>query len=303
MKTSNEWIRDIHEKADKRFAEQKRRRKMIVSISSSAACLALILCSVIAIPNLIDNNGLTAVIPESSGTNQTLDNTNNNSTIGSVPSDNPVVTPPSSEVNADNSTENPNVDTPSKPPVENPSTPPVENPNGDNNIQHLFTGNKILSKISAAPKYRDPKEHHKEFWTEAQIIEYLGVNLAALSNMPNDLTYAQRGDFRILFHNNGEIVEDHQAFVYKGENNRKVEVLVSKIATPYDYIYNLGTDDKTSVGGSEVLFGVQPNSKDSSKYDFFYADFVDGGLYYRVKADNLTPKEFYEIVKGITELK
>lgn len=294
MKTSNEWIRDIHEKADKRFAEQKRRRKMIVSISSSAACLALILCSVIAIPNLIDNNGLTAVIPESSGTSQTLDNTNNNSAIGSVPSDNPVVTPPSSEVNPDNP-KNPNVDTPSK--------PPVKNPNGDNNIKLLFAGNKILSKISAAPKYRDPKEHHKEFWTEAQIIEYLGVNLAALSNMPNDLTYTQRGDFRILFHNNGEIVEDYQAFVYKGENNRKVEVLVSKIATPYDYIYNLGTDDKTSVGGSEVLFGVQLNSKDSSKYDFFYADFVDGGLYYRVKADNLTPIEFYEIVEGITELK
>ena len=297
MKTSNEWIRDIHEKADKRFAEQKRRRKMIVSISSSAACLALILCSVIAVPNLIGNNGLTAVVPpESSGTNQTLDNTNNNnSTVGSKPSDDPIVTPPSSEVNPGNPTDNPNVD--------NPSKPPIENPNDDNDIKLLFAGNKIISKISAAPKYRDPKEHYKEFWSEAQITEYLGANLAALPNMPADLTYAQRGDFRILYHNSGEIVEDYQSFVYNGGNNRKVEVLVSKIATPYDCIYNLGTDDKTSVGGSEVLFGVQPNSKDSSKYDFLYADFTDGGLYYRVKADNLTPKEFYEIVKGITELK
>lgn len=296
MKTSNEWLNDIHEKADKRFAEQKRRKKIIIGISSSAACLALILCSAIAVPNLIGDNGLTAVVsPESSGTNQTLDNTNNNSTVGSKPSDNPVVTPPSSEVNPGNPTDNPNVDTPSK--------PPIETPNDDNDIKLLFAGNKIISKISAAPKYRDPKEHHKEFWSEAQITEYLGVNLAALPNMPADLAYVQRDDFRILFHNSGEIVEDHQTFVYKGENNRKVEVLVSKIAVPYDCIYNLGTNDKTSVSGSEVLFGVQPNSKDSSKYDFFYADFEDGGLYYRVKADNLTPKEFYEIVKGIIELK
>lgn len=291
MKTSNEWIRDIHKKADKRFAEQKRRRKMIISISSSVACLALILCSVIAIPNLIDNDGLTVVVPESSSTNQTLDNShNNNSSTESNHSDNPIITPHSSEVN------------PINPNIDNPSTPLVENPDDDNDIKLLFAENKIISQISAAPKYRDPKEHHKEFWTQAQITEYLGVDLTALP-LPTDLTYTQKDDFRILFHNNGEIVEDYQSFIYKGENNRKVEVLVSKISTPFDCIYKLETENKTPVGGTKVLFGAQSSGKNSFKYDFYYADFTSGGLYYRVKADNLTQIEFYKIVEEITVVK
>ena len=70
MKNSSEWLSDIYEKAEKRFTQQKKRRKMIVGISSSAACLALVLCSVIAVPNLIDSNGL-AVSSENTGTNQT----------------------------------------------------------------------------------------------------------------------------------------------------------------------------------------------------------------------------------------
>lgn len=265
---------------------------MIVSISSSVVCLALILCSVIAVPNLIGKDGLTAVVPENSGINQTMDNThNNNSTIGSNHSDNPVITPPPSEVN------------PGNPTVDNPSTSPVENPDDDKDIKLLFAGNKIIGQISAALKYRDPKEHHKEFWTEAQITEYLGVNLASLSNMPADLDYAQRGDFRILFHNDGEIVEDYQTFIYKGENNRKVEVLVSKISSPYDCLYSLETNKKTFVGNTEVLFGVIDSDEASSEYNFCYADFEAGELYYRVEADNLTPLEFYEIIREITELK
>lgn len=309
MKTSDEWLRDIHEKADKRFAEQKRRRKMIVSISSSAACLALILCSAIAVLNLIGDNGLIAAVsPESSGTNQTLDNThNNNSAIGSKPSDNPVVAPPASEVNSGNSADHSDVDTPSKPSIENPSVPSVEPPNDNNNIKLLFAGNKIISKISAAPKYRDPKEYHKEFWSEAQITEYLGVNLAVLPNMPADLTYAQKGDFRILYHNSGEIVEDYQSFIYNGENNRKVEVLVGKVMRPYDCIYNLESNDTTPVSihgvSHEVLFGVKSNNEDSLKLNFCFADFENGGLYYRIKADNLTAKELYKIVEEIIQLK
>ncbi len=292
MKTSNEWIRDIHEKADKRFAEQKRKRKIIAEISSLTVCLALVLCSVFAMPGLIGNNGLTVVESEGSGTNQTLDNAHNISADHPNHSDDPVISAPDFV----DSSKNPSVDT--------PSNMPSGSQNDDPAVKKLFSANKIISRISGAPKYRDPGDHHKELWTQTQITEYFGVDLTALSPyMSADLTYSQNYDFEILFHNSGEIVEDHQTFVYSGRNNRKVEVLVSRIATPYDSIYELETSSKTPVGDIEVLFGVKPNSKDFSKYDFIYADFEAGGLYYRVEADNLTPNEFYEIVKGITRLK
>lgn len=298
MKTRDEWIRDIHEKADKRLTEQKRRRKVMAGISSLAVCLALALCSVFTVPGLIGNNGLTAIVLESSSTNQTLDSAHSNRTNNSAHSDNPIITPPSSEVNSSAS----NVYTPSTPSTSNPPIPPVEKPNNDNDTKRLFAANIIINQISAKPKYRDPTEHHKDFWTEAKITEYLGVDLTALSLIPADLTYVPKGDFRILFHNSGEIAEDYQSFIYKG-NNRKVEVLVSKISAPYDCIYKLEIDRETPVGDTEAVFGVQPNSKDHSKYDFCYADFASGGLYYRVKADKLTPLEFYKIVEEITKLK
>ena len=276
MKTSNKWLSDIQKKAEKRFAEQKRRKKRIVVVFSSAAGLALILCSVVAVPHLFNTTGI-ATGEENSGTNPTLDHTDNNSNADSEIS--VIISPPSEE---------------------NPS----ENSNIEDDGKLLFSVNKIANQISAASKYRDPKEHYKEFWTEEQITEYLEIDFTELSPfMPVDSAYSQRGDFRILFHNSGEVIEDYQAFYYEGENNRKVKVSVSKIATPYDCLYELETDEKTFVGNTEVLFGVKPNSQDASQYDFCYADFEDGGLYYRVEADNLTSREFYKIVEGITQLK
>ena len=283
MKNSSEWLSDIYEKAEKRFTQQKKRRKMIVGISSSAACLALVLCSVIAVPNLIDSNGL-AVSSENTGTNQTLDNTHHNNSLGLKDSDAQITAPPSSEENLS------------------------EGSSIDEGWKRLLATNKIINRISAAPKYRDPKEYHERFWTEAKITEYLNIDLTGLSPyMPADLTYAKKDDFRMLFHNGGEIAEDYQSFFYGGADNRKVKISVSKIAPPYDCVYELETEDKTFVGtakdNTEVLFGVLNGNKESAEYDFCYADFESNGLYYRVEADNLTLKESYKIVQGIIGLK
>lgn len=293
MKTSDEWVRDIYEKAEKRFAKQKRRRKMFIGLSSSAACLSLILCSVMAMSNLLGSEGPAITPAESSGTNQTPEDSHN-STTTSVHAAASMSNPSSSKMDAHNPTDTPH--------VEGPSKPPVKKPNDDDSIKLFFADNRIINQLSAAPKYHDPKDHHQAIWTEAQMMAYLGVDLVTLPFMPADLTYVPRNDFQILYHNSGDIVEDHQAFVYKGDNRRRAVVLVSKIKAPYDCIYQLETNKKTAVGGTQVVFCVQPNSKDPSKYDFICADFEVGGLYYRVKADNLTPKEVYKIVEGITKI-
>ena len=209
-----------------------------------------------------------------------LDNTHHNNSLGLEDSDAQITAPPSSEENLS------------------------EGSSIDEGGKRLLATNKIINRISAAPKYRDPKEYHERFWTEAKITEYLNIDLTGLSPfMPVDLVYAQKDEFRMLFHNSGDIVEDYQSFFYEGVNNRKVKVSVSKIATPYDCVYELKTADKTFVGSTEVLFGVLNNNQDSSQDDFCYADFESNGLSYRVEADNLTIKELYKIVEGIVGLK
>lgn len=298
MKNSNEWIQDIKEKADARFAEQKRRRKIIAGVSSSAACLALILCSALMLPNTFDS-GLTIGV-DSSGTTQTLDNSTTPQHPGS--SDSQIGAAEPSEEQPDNppapgpSSESPKPDNPTSTPGTEPEQP---------NITPLdFTVNNIIGQMSGAKPYRDPAEHYTETWSAQQMVGYLGVDLAQLSTyLPKDLAYVKRDGFTVTYHNDGNIVEDFASFSYTGTDRRTLTVLASKVGTPYDAVYSLETDNTERIGGVEVLIGGMSKDGTSNDYDFFYADFEADGINYRVKADNLTGEEFYKAVEGIIGLK
>lgn len=262
MKTSNEWISDIYDKADQRLAQRKKSRKIMAGIASLTVCAAVLVCSVLAVPGLLDEHRPAAVDPKIPGASQA---------------------PAPAQPSGSHSTENPSDNSPGK---------------------KLWALNTIVGQSAGAPKYYAPSEHHQEIWSKAQITAYFGADFTALSPCASaGLTCSQRSEFRMLLHNDGEMVFDHQAFIYTGGNGRKVNVLVSKIAPPYDCIYQLGGDSKTLVGSTEVLCGVQAGSEEAPIFQFAYADFAAGGLYYRVTAHNLTPLELYEIVKGITDLK
>lgn len=56
MKSMNECISDIQKKAEKKIAEQNRRRRMFLSITSSFACLVLVMVSVFTIPSILKGN-------------------------------------------------------------------------------------------------------------------------------------------------------------------------------------------------------------------------------------------------------
>ncbi len=282
MKNSNEWIQDIKVKADVRFAEQKRRRKIIVSVSSSAACLALILCSALMLPNMFDS-GLTIGV-DSSGTTQTLDNSTTPQHPGS--SDSQIGAAEPSEEQPDNPTSTPGTE------PEQPNITPLD-----------FTVNNIIGQMSGAKPYRDPAEHYTETWSAQQMVGYLGVDLTQLSPyLPEDLAYVKRDGFTVTFHNDGNIVEDFASFSYTGTDGRTLTVLASKVGTPYDSVYSLETNNTENIGGVEALIGGMSKNAKSDDYDFFYADFEANGINYRVKADNLTGEEFYNAVEGIIGL-
>lgn len=276
MKNSNEWIRDIKEKADIRCAEQKRRRKIIASVSSSVACFALILCAAFMLPNMLGNTIITG--EQSSDTNSTHDN--------GTP------TQPS-----DKQLDNSKIDTLDQ------NDNSTKEPSKPNVILLDFTINKIMGQMSGARPYLDPNKHHKETWTAQQMSEYLGVDLTQLSPyIPKDLSYVGRNDFTVTFNNDGSIVEDFASFSYTGAYGRKITILASKIGKPYDTVYSLETNNTEKINGKQVLIGGMSKNGVSDDYNFFYADFENQGISYRVKADNLTGEEFYQIVKSILEL-
>ncbi|MCI9273829.1 MAG: hypothetical protein HFE39_07720 [Clostridiales bacterium] len=300
MKNSNEWIKDIKEKAENRVVEQKRRRKIIASVSSSIACLALILCSAFILPNML--NGGLSIGADSSGATPTLNNSTTSQHTNN--SDSQVIAPPSSDKQPDqpsssipgisSETQNPN----------NPTSAPSTEPSKPNVIPVDFTVNRITGQISAARLYRDPAEHYEETWTRQQMMKYLGVNLTQLSSyMPKDLVYAELDSFTVIFHNSGNIVEDLATFAYRGNDGRSLTVSASKTGKPYDYLYSLETSKTEKINGNEVLIGGMLKSEGSNEYGFFYADFENQGISYRVKANHLTGEEFYKAVQGITGLK
>lgn len=278
MKNSNEWLQEIKEKADARFAEQKRRRKIIVSISSSAACLALILCSALMLPNMFDS-GLTIGV-DSSGTTQTLDN---NTTL--------------QHSNASDSQEEQ---------PDNPSTPSTSGtePDKPDVIPVDFTVNNIIGQMSAAKMHYDPAKYYTETWTPQQITDYYGIDFSKISYKPKDLSYVEQDHFTMIFSNDGKMAENYSShFSYTGENGRELTILVSKSGRPYDCIYSLETSKTEKINGNEVLIGGMLKSEGSNEYGFFYADFEADGINYRVKADNLTGEEFYKAVEGVIGLK
>lgn len=299
MKNSNEWMKDIKEKAEIRFAAQKRKRKIIACISSSVACLALILCSAFMLPNML--NGGLSIGADSSGTTPTLNNSTTSQHTNN--SDSQVITPLSSDKQPDQSSSIPGISSETQNPS-NPISTLRTDPSKPNVIPVDFTVNKIIGQISAARPYRDPAEHYKETWTAQQMIKYLGVNLTQLSSyMPKDLVYAESDNFTVTFHNSGNIVEDYASFVYKGTDGRSFTVLTGKVGFPYDCVYSLETNNTEKINGTEVLIGGMLKSESSDEYGFFYADFKNHGISFRVQANNLTGEEFYNAVTGIIGLK
>lgn len=308
MKNSNEWMNDIRNKAEQRLAAQRRRKKIIISTASSAACLMLVMYTVIAVPNILDNGGQSEITGDSSGEMHGTDAWQNNSgnensehvkNPEDIPSENPSVTPPTDE-----------------PIISLPID--VTRPNGS--VNHPCEGdfyiNYITKKISPARKYRNPKEHYEEIWTKDQVTDYLGIDLTTLATvLPDDLTYNERDNFRMLFHNSGEIVEDFQTFVYRGKGEQRVEISVSKITTPYDFLYQLDREKTSLVNGVEVLAGVEVRDTDplfsngpiaGAEPDlctFCYADFQSNGLWYRIECHNMPLGRLSMIVEEIIKEK
>lgn len=184
-----------------------------------------------------------------------------------------------------------------------------EQEEADSSGKHLFVINEITGQISAADKYFDPELHYEESWTMNQVAEYFGTDvLQAVNVFPSgyEMKY-QGGDSNIvLYENNGKLVRDEVYYEFTGKGDRKLTVLAGKVGVPYDVMYQLESEEHTTIGlqnGDSVnlLVAAQNQSDTTMEYDFYVIDFEYAGVYYRVIGENMESYRLDEFIRELLE--
>lgn len=163
----------------------------------------------------------------------------------------------------------------------------------DSNRLHYYM-NPIISELKGSPPYRDPKLHYNEKWDNKKTADYFGIDLSKISPK---LKYTGSDTHTVTFSNDGKLVEDRCAFTYT-LGGGKVTVLASKLAPPYDCIYQTSENKATDMQGVDILMMYRGNNEDG--YELNVADFEFNSVYYRVRGENVNFEDFHtEVILNI----
>lgn len=179
----------------------------------------------------------------------------------------------------------------------------------DSSAKQLFAINEITGQMSSAMKYYDPELHYAKMWDNARIKEYLGVDIIdAINVMPSgyEMKYTGGETFAVTYENAGTLVEDRVCYEFEGRDYKKVMVLASKLRTPYDCLYQLDSEKKTSFrlqSGDilQVLVAAQFKPDNANEYAFYVADFEYEGVYYRIEMENIESRYLDRFIRKLLE--
>lgn len=165
----------------------------------------------------------------------------------------------------------------------------------DSSTKQLFAINEITGQMNAALEYLDPKLHYEEAWTVSQMAEYLGVDVIQCAKVFPDnyeMEYLGSEKSTVIYENNGKLTRDRAYYEFIGKDGRKITVLTSKLGMPYDTLYQLDTNQQTTIrlqNGDyvELLVAAQDKSDTTMEYGFYVIDFEYDGVYYRITGENI----------------
>ncbi len=277
MKDYNEMANDVFHRIAEYKTIQKRKRKILIRTITPLCVVCLMALMGVGvwqnglfeqispppIAPVVDNDSIGTKLP---GNNQ---------------QDDPAASPPNNDPSI-----TPNTDTHTNPgTVPNPDTPPRE---------WTLNVNKISKSIRGAKKYYDPALYYNEIWGFDKMAAYLGVDLSVIGD---GLTYSGNSNFTVTLANDGTVAYDTAGYCY---NKSDVLILVSKIGTPYDCMYQLDSNEKTAFkldNGRTVSVLIGGGSD-----GLLFADFEHNDLTYRVTAKNISENEFGEIIQNVLAL-
>jgi len=183
-----------------------------------------------------------------------------------------------------------------------------------NGVLNFVTAN---TPATSAKLYFNPKTTHEEEWTPAQVVKYLGKD-ARPGYLPSvfsttEQTAGKTNQF-IVMNNDGTVNYDNISYYYNGSPDDaaapSLEVKVSKGKLPRDcVIYRASNQTPSNINGHTLSVGYEKigvglydeNSSPVQIYDQYSAEFLYGGIGYRVVSKGLPQKEFVKILMSIIQ--
>lgn len=178
-----------------------------------------------------------------------------------------------------------------------------------------------LEEYVALEKLKDftfEEGYRKESWDNEEIFEYLGLSPISILIPPDlaaDLPENTPANQVVIFNKDDKIAYDTFHYTYFepqltkeiNPSRRVLKVSVSKDKYPCDCELYMKEDSLTSiVNGNEVKLGVSKqafefdeNEKPTAYFSRYVGEFMLNDVGYRVIADNLTQKEFTDVVYSI----
>jgi hypothetical protein len=161
------------------------------------------------------------------------------------------------------------------------------------------------SSPSANRIYLDPEETYAQKLTFDELCEYYGRNPLP-GFVPEDLTFSaadtEYTEYSIFYFNNGDIAFDVTPFSYDSADfSRSLHLEVSKGRLPARDYGTPGDPVKSYIDGVEMILGNAVYTyADNSTITVYSAEFLYQGIGYFISSDNLTEKEFLDVLHSIT---
>lgn len=276
MKNYDELTNDLLERRDRYVADQKKRRKRVMSVATSLCCF----CLVALLGFGMWQGGMFDAKPPI-----TLDDSIN---IGDKDYINPDELDNSQTSTPGNNDSQGNTQT---------GTEQKFDP-----AEIIWTINRVEGQVSAAPLNYSTDKYYSERKSLTDIAAYLGRDLSKLEVITSQgFEFLGRYETDFYYELNGDVAYDSCVFGYT-KDEKQITIRVSKIGVPYDCMYMLNNPTVSNINGVEVTVGGVYKADNSGKIELIFADFSHGGLQYRLTIENVPSDDYMYLNSIIGEL-
>ena len=276
MKNYDELTNDLLERRDRYVADQKKKRKRVMSVATSLCCF----CLVALLGFGMWQGGMFDAKPPI-----TLDDSIN---IGDKDYINPDELDNSQSTTPGNNDSQGNTQT---------GTEQKFDP-----AEIIWTINRVEGQVSAAPLNYSTDKYYSERKSLTDIAAYLGRDLSKLEVVTSQgFEFLGRYETDFYYELNGDVAYDSCVFGYT-KDEKQITIRVSKIGVPYDCMYMLNNPTVSNINGVEVTVGGVYKADNSGEIELIFADFSHGGIQYRLTIENVPSDDYMYLNSIIGEL-
>jgi hypothetical protein len=137
------------------------------------------------------------------------------------------------------------------------------------------------------------EEYHTEQWDNDKYFSYIGFDVVNKAALAEDMKYV--GDNKMQFNvdSDGVPINDAMAFVFKGDNGRRVNIVTSRDTAYTERILSDSSIVKSDICGTEAA--VFATDSGYSSY------MISGGTSYITRTEGITEQELTDLLISLTE--